>query len=70
MNHEDDQHNGNGMVKFLRNVGVNVEVTRDRHGVYHLAATDDNGHTYRLSGDELYPLTIELCQQLGFEDMD
>lgn len=70
MNEIDDQHNGKSLITFIRHGGTQVTYTRDRSGRYHLEATGEDGQQYRMTGDELYPLAVELALQLGYEDMD
>jgi len=66
----DDQTNADRMLSLIRSVGVSVSFTRDRLGIYHVNATDQDGQEYHLTGERLYPLTVELAEQVGFEDLD
>jgi len=50
-------------------MGIVVTINRSRMGEYVVTATD-NGQAYRLMGNQLYPMMVELSRQVGVEDME
>lgn len=63
-------HNSARLLGFIQSVGVAVTVSQDRIGTYHLAATDQDGQRYALTGSDLYALAVHLAEQVGIDLQD
>lgn len=66
----DDHHNAKSLLAFIRSSGLTISTSIDADGIYHVHAADKDGQVYRLSGDRLYPLAVELAHQSAFLPID